>query len=718
MKKAFLSIGALFLATLLRGQGFRIDMEISDLPDSKIMVSERIPHPSKFYIDSLYFWNGRACYSGSVAYPHLVSFVFCGKGNDFYGSFSIFLDNSSTIKIKGNNLKDMDIRGCKTHDRYRKLTDEGKELFVVHKRLHYERTKVVNDKRRYDSLKVLSCRASERLFDYILKQPDYSVNPVIPYFVYDLFSGDEDKLARAVAAFSPEQYANPYVKYCREELMRRKKTSIGSFAYDFHLQDTAGNLCHLSDYRGKYVLLEFSASWCGWCKKEIPFLKRVYERHKDDARFMMFTINLDKERKAWVREVEESALPWKTISDLKAFDGPAAAAYNVHGIPSIFLIDTEGRIAAKDLRGENMVKIVDSVLNKGKNENFEIYGEMKGLAEGKARLYSMSHELLDSCRVLDGKYYLKGRIESGRIAYIFFETSPESRKPFSSVVSFYIEQRIMRIYSESEDVPRTLKFVNAPVQNELMYLEKLMEARPEYAEARVLGGRIREAFVNSDMKTIRTLTARRIKLLKSLFCEFLDEDPGRKSSEAAFYLVWKNCTSFPAEDMEELLGYFDKSLDSTYYVGMSKRFIEKEKELKPGMRLPDFIARDTSGRDFSLKDFKGKYLFLEFSASWCGWCKKEIPFIRNAYRTFKDVVFVTVMMDDDREAWLNEIRESGMEWLSLSDLKGMKKSPMTAAYNLNGVPVSFLLSPEGIILARDLRGAEVENSIRHFLGSK
>ena len=172
--------------------------------------------------------------------------------------------------------------------------------------------------------------------------------------------------------------------------------------------------------------------------------------------------------------------------------------------------------------------------------------------------------------------------------------------------------------------------------------------------------------------------------------------------------------------MENVLQLFDSSLSDTFYMTSMKQFIAREKGIKIGMDLPNFVAQDETGKEITLKDFRGKYLFLEFSASWCGWCKKEIPFIRKAYHAMKDknVAFVTLMMDDKKEAWLNEIKKFNIEWLTLSDLKGMKKSPITKAYNLNGVPASFLVSPEGKILARDLRGDEVLSTIQRFVEGK
>ena len=108
----------------------------------------------------------------------------------------------------------------------------------------------------------------------------------------------------------------------------------------------------------------------------------------------------------------------------------------------------------------------------------------------------------------------------------------------------------------------------------------------------------------------------------------------------------------------------------------------------------------------ALNKKKPKMIFIDFYTDWCGWCKKEIPFIRKAYHALKDknVAFVTMMMDDRKEAWLHEIKEYNIEWYCLSDLKGMKNSPLTKAYNLGGIPDSFVVDPEGRIVCRDLRG--------------
>jgi len=110
----------------------------------------------------------------------------------------------------------------------------------------------------------------------------------------------------------------------------------------------------------------------------------------------------------------------------------------------------------------------------------------------------------------------------------------------------------------------------------------------------------------------------------------------------------------------------------------------KAPKVRPGMPAADFKVFDREGKEYTLASFKGKYIFLEFSASWCSWCKKEIPSIRQAYERFKDsVVFITIHLDDNRDKWLKDLETHAVPWYCLTDLKAWK-SPVAKAYNIAG----------------------------------
>ncbi|SEN06034.1 Peroxiredoxin [bacterium A37T11] len=142
------------------------------------------------------------------------------------------------------------------------------------------------------------------------------------------------------------------------------KTDIGSIAPNFALPDTAGNIQRLQGFRGRYVLIDFWASWCGGCRAETPYMRKALEKY-GDCGFTIVGVSLDKDRDggadaekkvfrgrdAWIKAMKEDQTSWLQLSDLKGNDSPVAKAYAVKFIPANFLIDPNGKIIAKDLRG-------------------------------------------------------------------------------------------------------------------------------------------------------------------------------------------------------------------------------------------------------------------------------------------------------------------------------------------------------------------------------
>ena len=127
--------------------------------------------------------------------------------------------------------------------------------------------------------------------------------------------------------------------------------SIGGTPPDIALNTPEGEELKLSDLRGKVVLIDFWASWCGPCRRENPNVKRVYEKYKDQG-FDILGVSLDRKNEAWLNAIAKDGLEWHHISDLKGWQSAAAAAYGVRSIPATFLLDAEGKIIARNLRGE------------------------------------------------------------------------------------------------------------------------------------------------------------------------------------------------------------------------------------------------------------------------------------------------------------------------------------------------------------------------------
>jgi peroxiredoxin len=129
------------------------------------------------------------------------------------------------------------------------------------------------------------------------------------------------------------------------------KTAVGSMAPDFSQNDPNGTPISLSSLRGKYVLVDFWASWCQPCRMENPNIVNAYKNFKDKG-FEILGVSLDQDGAAWAKAITDDKLTWKHVSDLKYWDNEVAKMYGIRSIPASFLLDQEGKIIAKDLRGE------------------------------------------------------------------------------------------------------------------------------------------------------------------------------------------------------------------------------------------------------------------------------------------------------------------------------------------------------------------------------
>jgi thiol-disulfide isomerase/thioredoxin len=143
---------------------------------------------------------------------------------------------------------------------------------------------------------------------------------------------------------------HPQVQQFVNNLQRLQGVNEGAMAPEINLATPAGPNLALSSLRGKYVLIDFWASWCGPCRRENPNVVKTYATYKDKG-FEIFGVSLDQNREAWLKAIEADKLVWKHVSDLQYWNSAGAKAYQVNSIPQTFLVNPEGRIIAKGLRG-------------------------------------------------------------------------------------------------------------------------------------------------------------------------------------------------------------------------------------------------------------------------------------------------------------------------------------------------------------------------------
>ena len=189
--------------------------------------------------------------------------------------------------------------------------------------------------------------------------------PVSAYVLHFQLRGSMsfDELETALGKLSPAAKNNGLAKEIAHRIAVNKLTGIGQTALDFTQEDTAGRPVSLKDFRGKYVLVDFWASWCHPCRMENPNVVKAYADYKD-KNFTVLSVSLDRpgQKEAWLKAIHDDHLDWTHVSDLKFWNNAAAKLYDIQSVPSNLLVGPDGKILAKDLHGEELEKKLAEVV--------------------------------------------------------------------------------------------------------------------------------------------------------------------------------------------------------------------------------------------------------------------------------------------------------------------------------------------------------------------
>jgi peroxiredoxin len=204
----------------------------------------------------------------------------------------------------------------------------------------------------YNRIDTLS--RDERLkqeMEFVKNNPNSIVSASI-LSVY-LTTWGKEKTTELFEKFSTENKNSEYGIKIANYFKINKDPKIGEHFADFEMSDTSGNLKKLSDLKGKTILLEFWTSWCRPCRQENPNLVKTYKKFNPNG-FEIFAVSLDQEKDSWLQAIEKDSLNWEHVSDLKGNDNEASLIYGIIGIPANFLIDKNGVIIGRDLRGDKL----------------------------------------------------------------------------------------------------------------------------------------------------------------------------------------------------------------------------------------------------------------------------------------------------------------------------------------------------------------------------
>ena len=324
--------------------------------------------------DSLKTTNGKFTYKGKMAEPSLVQLRLAypkGEGEARAKSESVMLflePGKNTVRIK-DTITDLAVKGSKTQKEFYALIDAQQPYREAERKLYESYRQAAKENNEAEQGRIIARRDSlnEEMLQKVNKTflLNHSNSPVAVYALKQIagYDIDADKMQPLYNVLSPGvKKLGEAVKFA-EQLEIAQKTGVGKVAPEFSQTDTSGQLVSLSSFRGKYVLVDFWASWCGPCRAENPNVVAVFNQYKDKG-FTVLGVSLDREgqRERWMKAIYDDKLAWTQVSDLKFWNNAVAQQYGIKAIPFNLLIDPNGVIVAKNIRGEELGKAVEKAI--------------------------------------------------------------------------------------------------------------------------------------------------------------------------------------------------------------------------------------------------------------------------------------------------------------------------------------------------------------------
>ncbi len=261
---------------------------------------------------------------------------------------TVFLDNS-TVTVTGTKeaLDKISITGSKTHDDFMVLSN----LLVPYQNLFAENAV-------YDSAAISQAMLTTSKF-----ATEHADSYIAPFAIYrfNQIAADVTKTEALFTGLTPEVKYSQMGMAVAQVIATAKKNALGYVLPDFTQADTSGTPIALSSLRGKFVLIDFWASWCRPCRQENPNVVNVFQKFKD-KNFTVLGVSLDRSKPAWIEAINADGLTWTHVSDLQFWNNAVAQQFQIQSIPANYLIDPEGKVVGRDLRGPALEMKLASLL--------------------------------------------------------------------------------------------------------------------------------------------------------------------------------------------------------------------------------------------------------------------------------------------------------------------------------------------------------------------